>query len=558
MRAASGRSDEPPPRRPAAGRVPLRAGRALCDLLPLGGAADRTDPAPGGVVDDAGSAGGIGRWWPGRAEAAVNAPADLPDAAHLSEQAVLGTALLYPEAVALCRAADLQAADFADHGHRAVWSALDDLQRRGELADAVAVFAALQARGHADLTGGLVYLNELTKSALSAQSAAAHARRIHDAAQRRIAAQVADRLAAELRRPGAELGEAVRAGVEELRGLTAGAGSASRLRYVAADAIATEEQRFDDELVEGVIGRQAMAVLYGDSNSGKTFLAIDICAHVASGRDWMGRRTRRGVVLYVACEAPGSVRQRVAAWRRVHDEALSSLLIVESPINLFDGDAGADALVALIAEVEALCGEPIALVVVDTLARVAAGANENSGQDMGRVLARAEAIRAAAGAALLFVHHTGKDAAKGARGWSGLRAAIDTEIEVTADEASGDRVAEVTKQRDLPGKGTRIGFRLDVVPMGVNAWGAPRSTCVVLPADAPPRVTRRRESATAGAIVEFLTARKSGCLLGAMVKHFEGRIHRGSVYREVNRMVEEGTLIRSGKVVALPGLPGPR
>jgi hypothetical protein len=81
----------------------------------------------------------------------------------------------------------------------------------------------------------------------------------------------------------------------------------------------------------------------------------------------------------------------------------------------------------------------------------------------------------------MIVHHTGKDAAKGARGHSSLRAATDTEIELVADE-SGNRYAKVTKQRDYEG-GEKFFFDLKPVILGVDQDGDEVSTCVVSPID---------------------------------------------------------------------------
>ena len=136
-------------------------------------------------------------------------------------------------------------------------------------------------------------------------------------------------------------------------------------------------------------------------------------------------------------------------------------------------------MISLVGEIETEHGIKVALIIGDTLARLVVGANENAGEDMGVVVRNIDAIRASTGAAFLVIHHTGKDAAKGMRGWSGLRAATDTEIEVTVDEATGLRSAEITQQRDLPGKGDRIGFRLVPVRLGVNRWGNERGSCVV-------------------------------------------------------------------------------
>lgn len=330
------------------------------------------------------------------------------------------------------------------------------------------------------------------------------------------------------------------------------------LRYIRGDQVDTSDRRFDDEIIEGVLGRNAMAVIYGDSNSGKTFLAIDMAASIERGADWLGRRTVPGLVIYLATEAPGSVETRIAAYRRKTGAVLKNLVVVQSPVNLYDNTADMHAVIKLIREIEREHNQRALLLVGDTLARLAAGANENSGEDMTVVLRNADTIREETGASFLWIHHTGKDAARGARGWSGLRAAIDTEIEVTVDDATNIRTAEITKQRDLPGKGERFGFTLSVEVVGVNLWGTERTSCVIISTDAPQKISKaKRPSEIAGAIIEFLTSRNgAGCKVGAMVKHFEGRYVRTSVYREVDKMVENGILIKTAGIVALPGRPG--
>jgi putative DNA primase/helicase len=329
-----------------------------------------------------------------------------------------------------------------------------------------------------------------------------------------------------------------------------------KLDYTLADQLPDGDETFDDELVEGVIGRAAMAVLYGDSNSGKTFLAIEVGAAVCQCQPLLGRPTAGGVVVYLATEAAASVRLRLRAYQRFHGVRVPGFVIVQSPINLFDGDADVTAVLALVTEIERLIGEKVELIIGDTLARISAGANENSGEDMGVVLKHADTIRSATGATFLWVHHTGKDQAKGMRGWSGMRAAIDTEIEVTVDEATGLRSAEITKQRDLPGKGDRIGFRLEQVPLGVNRWGTPRGSCAVVASDAPAKPARgKRPSEVAGAITEYLNECGGGRLRGVVAKHFDGRYRSTSVYREINKMLDAGLLIETAGIVALAGGP---
>lgn len=329
-----------------------------------------------------------------------------------------------------------------------------------------------------------------------------------------------------------------------------------KLAYVEAANLPDVDAEFDDELIENTLGRATMAVMYGDSNSGKTFAAIDIGASICRAVTWLGRNCDSGFVVYLATEAAASVELRLKAYQRHHGVRVPGFIIVQSPINLFDGDADTTAVIALVEEIERDHGVKAVLIIGDTLARISAGANENSGEDMGVVLKHADAIRGATGATFLWIHHCGKDQARGMRGWSGMRAAIDTEIEVTVDDATGSHVAEITKQRDLSGKGDRVGFRLEAVNLGVNRWGSLRGSCVVLPTDAPVKTARgKRPSEIAGAITEFLTQRASGCLRGAIAKHFTGRYNPPSVYRELRKMLEAGLLIEAAGVVALPGKP---
>jgi hypothetical protein len=326
-----------------------------------------------------------------------------------------------------------------------------------------------------------------------------------------------------------------------------------KLDFVMADTLSSNDQQFEDELIEGTLGAGAMCVLYGDSNSGKTFVAVGMAAAVGQGTEWLGKQTVRGLVVYLASESPGSVETRLRAYQRYHGKQVPGFAIVRSPVNLFEGQADVTAIIALINQLEADYGQAVSLIIGDTLARLSVGANENSGEDMGVVVRNVDAIRSATGAAFVLIHHCGKDAARGARGWSGLRAATDTEIEVTANEATGLRVAEITKQRDLPGKGTRLGFRLEVVNLGKNRWGADRGSCVAVPADAPARKEpARRKSEIAGAVLEAITRRGNGMDKKSLAQQLEDRYTRSSIYREIKKMVEQGRVTEDGAYVFLP------
>lgn len=238
------------------------------------------------------------------------------------------------------------------------------------------------------------------------------------------------------------------------------------------------EYEAPDELIEGLLTIGSSTVIYGDSNSGKTFFALSMAASIAMGTEFCGKQTDPGLVIYLASEAPGSIRSRLQAIKKFYRHPLENLVMVPVPLNFYESDKQVYDVIQLVRAVERQTGKMVRLIIGDTLARMSAGANENSAEDMGPVMARFESIAKTTGSALVIIHHNGKDAAKGARGWSGIRAHIDTEIEVV--EKDGVRSATVTKQRELPSKGESIYFSLEIVEMGVTKFGQPATTCVAV------------------------------------------------------------------------------
>lgn len=178
-------------------------------------------------------------------------------------------------------------------------------------------------------------------------------------------------------------------------------------------------------LVDDLLDLHSLAILYGPSGSGKSFVALDIALRVATGLPWhFGKHTRQGRVLYVVAEGSGDIGARVGAWLdQFHVlPPISDASFLVMPVNLFV-DAEVDALEGIIA-----AGDYV-LVVIDTLARSMNGGDENSAKDAALVVAAADRLRNASGACVLLVHHSGYDATH-ARGSTAFRGACDTELEV--------------------------------------------------------------------------------------------------------------------------------
>ncbi|MBL3598702.1 MAG: AAA family ATPase [gamma proteobacterium endosymbiont of Lamellibrachia anaximandri] len=170
-------------------------------------------------------------------------------------------------------------------------------------------------------------------------------------------------------------------------------------------------------LIRGLIKPKSMVVIYGESNSGKTFFALDLNFHMATGVPWRGREVESGLVVYVAAEGSQSVENRVVAFR---DELFSEygtapFVILPKPVDLLRAGADTDYVIRMIRQLESDCGEKCVFVVGDTLNRLMAGGNENSSEDMGALVSNADRIREEIGCTFAFIHHSGKDGAKGAR-----------------------------------------------------------------------------------------------------------------------------------------------
>lgn len=236
-------------------------------------------------------------------------------------------------------------------------------------------------------------------------------------------------------------------------------------------------------LVKAVLPRtRDPVILFGASGSGKSFVALDLACAIARGVEWRGHRVRQGRVLYVAAEGGAGVHKRLLAYCDFHSLKLADLLVdvvTAAPNILEEGD------VTEIVKTISSFG-PYDLVIIDTLAQVTPGANENAGEDMGRALANIKAVQDVTGATVLVVHHAGKDLQRGSRGWSGLKAAAEAQLEVVRDEDSGLRYMRVEKMKDGE-DGAKYAFKLEVLQVGVDEDGDAITSCVTVPDEMPQR-----------------------------------------------------------------------
>jgi len=223
-------------------------------------------------------------------------------------------------------------------------------------------------------------------------------------------------------------------------------------------------------LVKHVLPRRSLIVVYGAPGSSKSFFVLDMVAAVARGVEWRGHRTRQCGVAYIAAEGASGFGNRLAAYGKGHDIDLAGV-----PLYVRGGAFSLhDQMLEAAEQVQALSG--IGIVVIDTLASVTPGANENTSEDMGQAIDDAQRIIQATGASVILIHHANK--AGEIRGWSGLLAAADNTIRV--EGAEDLRTAFVEKQKEGAATG-RYGYHLRVVDLYTDEDGDAVTSCVIDP-----------------------------------------------------------------------------
>lgn len=233
--------------------------------------------------------------------------------------------------------------------------------------------------------------------------------------------------------------------------------------------------------IRGRLPSTGLVILHGEPAAGKTFLMFDWCMALARGDDWHGHKTRQTGVLYVAGEGVAGLGIRMRAYARAHGmRPGTQFRVVPQAI---DFPKSVDELLDEIEIVEKDAGWRASIIVLDTLSRTAGGIDENSSAMSVYVEAADRLIKT--GKLVVILHHPGKDAGRGMRGWSGMRGAVDVEIELAVGADGATRTASWKKQKDaeIPPPWS---FRLRPVETGErDDEGQHVTSYVVEPCDTP-------------------------------------------------------------------------
>ncbi|BCO32068.1 hypothetical protein TspCOW1_21710 [Thiohalobacter sp. COW1] len=303
----------------------------------------------------------------------------------------------------------LAAEDFYDSRHRRVFRAMRELLAQGRPCEVVTVGDVLEQRNELDDVGGnLTFIGELARNTPAAANITAYADIVRDRARQRRMQQIGMRMQA-----GELPIESAMMELSEVRDERSGAEDMPELDL--RSALETEPEPLDYVLPNFLAGTVGSIIAPGAT--GKSFLALELSATVATGQDITGIAGdgQTGRVVYMPAEDPGVIVQHrlhaigahiPPAKREQLYENLRIIPLAGRLPHLIDanGNINSDWISRL-----RRMAQNSRLLIIDTLRRFH-GADENDGGLMALLIQLLEKIAAETGCAIIFIHHTNKAA----------------------------------------------------------------------------------------------------------------------------------------------------
>lgn len=237
-------------------------------------------------------------------------------------------------------------------------------------------------------------------------------------------------------------------------------------------------------LVQDMIELMGTASFAGFTQSGKSFLMIDLAFCVARGTPFWGRPVTQGLVIYQVGEGELGFFKRVQGYQQdrgfVDDKSIP-IEFLPKKINLFVDDKDTEALIAECKALEEFHGVKLRLVVIDTLNKATRGSNEISGQDNGKIIERVERVARECQCTVIVVDHLSMQGRL--RGHTSKSDDMTNVIKVSAIDKVDQNNRTIRKfvlDKNKDGeKGGETFFVLRQVTTGFDDLGRPITTCVV-------------------------------------------------------------------------------
>lgn len=204
----------------------------------------------------------------------------------------------------------------------------------------------------------------------------------------------------------------------------------SRGRFHSWDDDDMNEPYEERWIMPGVLPDASTILLYGPTQSYKSFVALELALAVATGSKSFGVDAEPGPVFYGALEGRFALmHKRRPAWRIAHGFTGSSqLYVMPAPLMISD-----DEQVEFVEEIRrraALLGKRPRLIILDTVSKMMVGLDPN--RDAPLLVRFCDRLVAEFSCSVIAVHHSGKDTTLGPRDSSVYRADFDCVLEVTS------------------------------------------------------------------------------------------------------------------------------
>ena len=215
-------------------------------------------------------------------------------------------------------------------------------------------------------------------------------------------------------------------------------------------------------VVDRLISAGSVNIFYGDGGTKKTWALLFLAVCVATGNQWLDFQTMQKPALIIDEESgKARIKRRIAEALRGHyaDDNTPVSCVSVGGFNL--GDA------FWIGELTNLINSLGAgLVIIDALADVMPGKDENAVKDVQPVFLTLRRIAEDTQAAIVIIHHSNKGTGKdNYRGSTAIKGAIDTLIKVESEPEDDLINFETTKVRDeAPVKFAAMANRMTIEP----------------------------------------------------------------------------------------------
>jgi hypothetical protein len=181
-------------------------------------------------------------------------------------------------------------------------------------------------------------------------------------------------------------------------------------------------------IISGLVAVETVTLFVGEGGAKKTWAMFDAAICVATGQEWLGMTTCQAPVLIID-EETGDwwMVNRLAKVGRGHaavpqDAPLHWVTL--AGFNYFKSQEDADELERLIREYGA------GLVIIDALADIMLGGDENAVQDVQPVMHRLRLVANKTHCAIIVIHHLNKNG--GTRGSTAIKGAVDLILTATS------------------------------------------------------------------------------------------------------------------------------